>query len=262
MSNDAVINLGNVKESFFDKLNTFEKEINMVPLSPIEAAELRLNIIKDAKKAIDKNDSPEAKRWYGVCCITGEHGFPINVEQGVQILNEAVMLRAANAHEALGDVYSGIYNTVPEEYFDIEKAIKHYEKEDNGFTQYRLACIYYDNPQVKDLRKALDYCEKSANHSGHSMGKCLWARWLYFGEWIAQNFEEAYNLFLEVHQETAGDNGDLSQWEASSAYFFMGLMTYNGEFVQQEEHKGFVMIEEAAKYGDEFAMEWLQNYYS
>jgi len=261
MSGDAIINLKNVQESFFDKLDTFEKAIQRDPLSPLEVAQLRLNIIKDAEQAIENNDSPEAKRWYGSCCITGEHGFPFNIEYGIKILNEAVIARAAGAHEVLGDVYSGVYNTVPQEYLDIDKAIKHYESADNGYCYYRLACIYYSDPQVKDLRTAIDYCDKSAHHLGHSMGKCLWATWLYFGEWIAQDTKAAYDLFKEVHQETVSDNGEFTSWEAATAHFFIGVMTYYGEHVQQEEHRGFIMIEDAAKYGDGYANDWLDNHY-
>lgn len=261
MTEPKVLNLSNVKSSFFDQLAEYEEFVaNPDNKDPEEIAQLRLNLIRAAKQEIEQGGSPEAKRWYGYNFISGENGFPVDIDKGIQYLNEAVIQRSLTAQSDLGDIYSGVWNSVPEEKIDFEKAIKHYEQCDNGFANYRIACIYCGNNHLKDIGKALEYARKADEHHGDIMAKCMMATYKFNGDFIARDPAAAFDMFEEVIQQEQSEDGSYKSWAGPSALFYIGLMTFNGEVVQRDDHRGFAMIEEAANYGDDEAMEWLQNY--
>ena len=260
MSDNAVINLSNVQESFFDQLKKYEAACVQEGIDPEELANLRLKLIQSAKKSIDDKSSPEAKRWYGYCLATGDEGFPINVDEGIQMLNEAVMMRASNANQHLGDIYSGVVGHLAQEKIDFEKAIKHYEQDDGGYSYYRLARIYSEEETMRDIRKALDFIERS-DHLGDLMGKCTLAIWIYDGTYIKKDLDKAYEYFGSCYNEDRQEDGSYNSWVGPSALFFLGLMTFNGEAVNREEHRGYMMIEEAAGWGDTNAIDWLNSYH-
>ncbi len=262
MATKPMINLSAVKTSFFDKLSRYENFAAGSDIDPLELAQKRVEIITAAKEAIEDKSSPEALRWYGLSLVTGEHGFPIHLDEGIRLLNEAVMMRASGALDHLGDIYLGNIGRLPEDQLDCEKAIKYFVKSDSGYAQYRLARVYSENPDHRNIGKALDYAQKSAEHSGNDMGKCMWAIWLYYGDWITRDREKAYKLFLEIYEDGRDENGDYKNWAPICACFFIGLMKYRGEIIEQEERRGFQMIEEAAALGDNYANDWLNHYYS
>jgi len=258
MSEQKVIDLGSVQESFFDQLQKYDAALIQEDIDPEELAKIRLDLIKNAKKSIADKSSPEAKRWYGFSLAVGDNGFPVNLEEGIQLLNEAVMMRAMNADQHLADIYSGEVGHLPQDKIDMEKAIKYYEQSDSGYSNYRLARLYSENDFIRDIRKALDHAERS-DVLGDIMGKCLVAIWIYDGTYIARDLEKAYQYFHEVYEEDRLENGTYDSWVGPSALFFMGLMTFNGECVAREEHRGYTMIEDAAQWGDSNAIDWLTN---
>ena len=258
MSENKIIDLSNVQESFFDKLKNYEAKALDPSIDPEDLALARLELVRNAKKAIADKSSPDAKRWYGYCLATGDEGFPVNIDEGIQHLNEAVMMRAQGANQHLGDIYTGEVGHLSADKIDIHKAIKHYEQCDNGYSYYKLARIYSENELVKDIRKAMDCAEKS-DHLGDNMGKCLLAIWLYDGAYIARDIAKAYEYFEDVYQQDTLEDGSYESWVGPSALFFMGLMIFAGEGVPREEHRGYMMIEEAAGWGDTNAIDWLQS---
>lgn len=260
MTDETVLNLQNAKSSFFDELQDYTALLNQENLDPEHLAQTRLDLIKSAKREIENKTSAEAVRWYGYSLVTSDNGFPIDVDKGIGLLNEAVMMRSIQANSDLGDIYSGEGIIVPEDKINIEKAIKHYAQADNGYTNYRLAAIYIEHEVLKDVRKALDCVERSANDFGDPMGKLMLGVWKYSGELMPQSFDEAYELFNDVHESDRTQDGGYASWACVSALFFLGLMAYNGDGIQQDQELGFKMIEEAATFSDGDAIQWMQGY--
>jgi len=156
MSQDTALNLQNARASFFDKLQQYNALLEQEGVDPEDLAKTRLDLIKSAKQEIEAKSSAEAIRWYGYCLVTSDNGFPIDIDKGISLLNEAVMMRSLQANSDLGDIYSGEDIIVPEDKINFEKAIKHYKQADNGYSNYRLGMIYSEHETYKDIRKAMD----------------------------------------------------------------------------------------------------------
>lgn len=258
--------LSNVQISFHTKRTEYEQFRDSENVDPEALAERRLEIIRHAKRCLEDKSSPDAVHWYGWCLVTGDEAFPLNVEEGIKYLNEAVMMRNSSALTALGDIYSGIINTVPGDLVDFDKAVKNYERASDlneGFASYRLAEIYSGvGPVPRDIRKALDYVEK-AEHQGNKEGSCLMAIWIFQGDYLQQDFEKAYNMFMEIVEPRMQDNEFVPECDADlAAYFHLGVMHFFGHGVQQDEEKGYNMIDEAALYGHDAAVDWMDDYHN
>jgi len=257
------LNLAETKLSFQDRLNQLDTLYNKPDTDPEEIAQMRLNLIRMAKTCLEDKTSPEAVRWYGWCLVTEQEGFPLNIDQGLRYINEAVMMGSLEAVTHLGDIYSGEVLTIPEDMIDFDKAIKHYDRASNandGYASFRLAEIYSGRgPVQRDLRKALDYVEKSYNQ-GSAEGACLMARWIYIGEYMQQDIEKAYDLFSGLIEGVNFKDTNPKTHTQVNALFFTGLMTFYGDLGEEDPERGWEMIEEAARYGDPEANDWLQNF--
>lgn len=256
----------NAKLKFLELYREYERLRANPKADPEDIAAKRLELIRAGKKAIKTHASFEALRWFGTCYIRGSDGFPVNIDEGIRYLNEAVLLRSPQAMSLLGDVYSGSVNNVPEDKIDFDKAIKSYIRASDlgdGYASYRLAQIYLGEGSVeRDLRKVLDYLEIAALKQQNNQGKSLMARWIYIGEFMQKDFGRAYDMFSEI-AESCMKNGKFhpdKEGCGATALYFMGRMSYYGEGVEGDDEKGMALIEQAALYGDEEAMEWLENY--
>ncbi len=259
------INLANVKVSFFDRLNAYKDLINKKDVDPEELAQARLNLIREAKAAIEDKSSTEAIAWYGESLLYGHDGFPINVEQGIRYLKEAVIMRNLGALNTLGDAYSGVISHVPSSMHDFEKAVDFYTRsaeKNSGYASFRLAEIYGGHgPLKKDIRKALDYVERSALHQGDDNGKCLMALWMYDGTLMQRDDKRAYELFNEVYTSEFKkvEQGATASHVMVCCMFYIGMLSLFGENVERNEAQGYDFIQTAASYGRDEALEWLRN---
>lgn len=250
------------KDTFVEQIEDYEKKLRQEDIDPETLAQTRLNLIQNAKRAIRTKTSSEATCWYGYSLVTGDNGFPLNLTEGIKLLTEAALMQSKKANMYLGNIYSNWLGFIPENLIDYKKAVKHYEQDGSGYSHYRLANIYANHSTLKDLRKALNSIEKSAIEYNHVRGKCLLAYWTFHGEFVSQNFEEAYNLFKQVIEKDNEKYDDFGQYSQSLAMFYMGMMLYNGLGIPCDEQKGLEMIEDAAAFGDSDALEWLENYYN
>jgi TPR repeat protein len=254
--------LANVKFSFFDRLQQYNELCTRTDSDPEDLAERRLELIRHAKQAIESKTSPEAINWYGTCYIHGTEGFPVNIDLGIRYLNEAIMMRHMNAVTTLAELRMGMITTVPPEYVDYDKAIDLFTRaseQNDGFANARLAYLYSGVGTVpKDIRRALDYLEKSALHQGHPQGLFLMARWTYEGVLLQRDDAKAYDLFSQVYEKEYKATGYPSGL-AIETMFFMGLLMLFGEKVPHDEAKGYDYIQRSAYYMGMEATEWLRN---
>lgn len=255
------LNLKNIKVSFSDKLAKHNSLYSKDKIDPETLAQSRLDIIQQAKKEIENKSSAVAFSWYGTCFVKGDEGFPIDIDAGIKLLNEAVMMRDITADNLLGDIYSGMLNTVSPEMFDFDRAIKHYNKsakENSGYANFRLAEIYSGYPpEYKDIRKALDNID-AATERGDYDGMALKAMWMYNGEFLNKDLDKILDLLTQVLDNTQNTfEYDLAR---SRALYLMGYIIFYGDVEEANEEEGAAMIEEAARMGDYSAIQWLEAY--
>ena len=259
---ETVISLSNVKLSFIDELNKYDELFTKNDYKPQEAAAQLIKLMDIAEKEVEKNGSHEAINWYGWNLINGYHLFPNDVDKGIELLEKAMGMGSSNALTSLADIYSGIIPTAQEEkHQKPERAIHYYTKaseQGDGYASYRLACCYLDGVCAdKNLPKALEYGERS-QHQGNVYGMYLWGTWLFNGDIVAQNQDEAYALFYDAYESARNEGGH--DWLVATLSYWMGYAIFHGEGVDQDKEEGFAMIEQAAQLEDAEAQTWLEEY--
>lgn len=257
------LNLANTSLSFSDKKLRHEKLYNDENVDPLTIAKSRLELIDDAQKCIEDKSSTDALFWYGMNLITGDEGFPFRVDEGIRLLNEAVIMRNLSAVSVLGDVYSGMYPSVPEETQDIHKAIKFYKKaadQNDGYSSSRLAFLYsIDTEAGKDLRQALDYAEKSIQQ-GSMQGANLMAHWHFYGDYVQKDFAKVLEYLEMVFDNEENTTEPFYLDILGASYYLYGFMMFYGEGVPENPQEGLAYIERAAGMNNQDALEWLREY--
>ena len=221
------VDFANINASFFDLLEDYNQLTEQDSFDPEDRVKRLLNLVQKAKEDIANKNSASAFFWYGEHLIEGYEGFPIQVDEGIKYVNEAAMMRSTDALSCLGDVYSGLCVNVPEDRIDFDKAIRNYTKafdSGSGYAGYRLACIYGGDPEThKDVRKALDCLERSAEVHQDENSLYLMSRWHYFGEHLQQDFNKAYEFSKKVIDNSK--TGKPETPRQAQATFIMGIMT-------------------------------------
>jgi len=232
-------------------------------IEPEEMAESRLNLIREAKKSYESKNSAEAIYWYGKCLATGEEAFPINVEESIKYLNQAIMMRSMDAQVMLGDFYSAEISGIDEEMTDMDKAVKHYttaSESGDGYASFRLANIYSGElGYSKDIRQALNYLDKSIEQKSDD-GLCLKAYWSYNGDLINKDLDMIIDIAEQIMDRAEKYDNFEAMDTLSKISFLYGLLVFHGEGIEENQEAGIEFIKDAANFGDFNAIEWIRDY--
>lgn len=257
-------NVTSLQSNFSTILEAHNKLSQDEYIDPEVLTKSRLNLIRAAKKSYEMRNSSDAIYWYGKCLATGDEAFPINLNEAIKYLNQAVMMRHDLANVALGDIYSGEIGMVLsfDNIIDLDKAIKHYKaasEKGNGYASFRLASLYSGELDYKkDIRQALDYIDKSVEQ-GSNDGLCLKAYWMYNGGLIEKDLDEVYNIIGDIIERSTRE--DFTSLDALGKILFLqGYLLSVGDGVEVDMNQAIEFMQEAAEFGDANAIEWIRNY--
>ena len=191
---------------------------------------------------------PAAKAMIGRMYMEG-WGFPVDVQEGLKLCNEAANEGEAIGENCIGVAYFNGYGVVK----SYEEAVKWYQKAaDQGYAngQVNLGTAYYNGYGVaKSYEESVKWYRRAADQ-GNANGQMMLGNAYYRGNGVDQSYAEALKLF----QKPADLGFDQAQR-------YLGQMYFAGEGVIADYNKSFDWLMKAANQGNKEAQVEVGSFY-